>query len=982
MKDIRGGASTGRQPAQLALLFYRDAEATESGAEAGARTQGSESERTDGHARPAAGAYRLLFRLQLHRHGWSLHPTARFVTPDGTVGAEAPGALAPNLDRARKKSREANALGFMQQGVKAGRRGFRRRYSFDDRAEAGYVFRQLRDADIYMHSSFRSRLQRHPTPVRFRLNVLVEGENAYALHLTLADPRGDEIPIDGSSRILTVDGESAFVYVDRVLYEASDCPPPSILDLFLKGEIPSGLPFGAVMKWLERLPPGLADGVARDLSGAVEPQLIRTFKGCRLHLSETGNRLDARCSFVYERDLEVPALPEARTKLISKGGVLYRVERDAEREKPFVKALKKAGLRPIGDVLRLDADVDPIRFVLYGVPDLEEQGVVVTEELTRYKVRRSKPKLSVAVQSGIDWFDLNVVLDYDGIRLNLQEILEAVRENADYVTLRDGSIARFDRSIRDALGFLSAAGRQGPRDGTLRLGRAQLLATEDVVRLADERRTDEAFDATLARLCSFDGIERTPPAAGFAAELRTYQQAGLDWLNFLRTYGFGGILADDMGLGKTVQTLALLHLQRHGESRRGGPYLVVAPTSIVYNWQREVERFTPDLTTLNYTGPDRPRNLRELRKHDVVFTSYAILRRDAGILAQIDFDTVVLDESQHIKNPDSQTFKAAVSLAARHRLCLTGTPVENSTVELWAQMHFANPGGLGSLNGFKDRFVTPIEKYGDRTAAERLRRLTSPFILRRRKEEVASDLPPKIEQVVYCEMDDTQRSVYEKWRDYYRANVLDHIQAEGLDKSRMKVLEGLMKLRQISNHPRLVEANYTGASGKFELLMETLEELRDEGHKVLVFSQFVKMLDVIRAALDGDGVPYAYLDGSTRDRQAVVDAFQQDPTVSCFLISLRAGGVGLNLTAADYVMLVDPWWNPAVEMQAIDRTHRIGQSKAVFAQKLITRGTVEEKILELQARKKQLAEDVVAVDDGMLKHLSLEDVEAFFGVRT
>ncbi len=970
--NTEDGAGRGRRsgPVQLAMPF-------------GPGIDGNARREPGRTSAPAANAneaeYRLLFRFQLFQNGWGLFPTVRSVSPEGVVGGEAPGRPSARLAHARKTSREANALGFMQHGYTSGLPGFKDRYSFADRAPAGYVFKQLRDADVYTHTSFRSRLERHPEPVSFRLKVLVEGDDAYALHLVLADRRELEIAVDASARVLTLDSGSAFVYVDRVLYEAAHCPPAPLLDLFLKGEALSGLSFGAVMKWLEKLPAGLAEGVARDLSGAVEPPLIREFKGCRLRLSETADRLDAYCAFLYgDERHEVPALPPVRTKLLSKSGVLYRIERDREQEAPFFQTLKKAGLHPLGDVFRLSVDADPIRFLVHELGRLEEQDVEISgvESLTRFSVRRAKPKLLIAVQSDVDWFDLNVLLDYDGIRAHLAEILTAVRRDAEYVSLPDGSIAPLDSSLRDALAFLVGTGRQGPQTDSIRLKRSQVLAAEDVVRLADERRTDDAFERSLARLKSFDGLARTEPAPAFRGRLRTYQQAGLDWLGFLHAYGFGGILADDMGLGKTIQTLALLQLQKNGSHRT---HLIVAPTSLVYNWQRETERFAPDLSVVNHTGSDRARDLRVLRRHDLILTSYAILRRDAAILSQIDYDYVVLDESQHIKNPQSLTFKAAMSLPGRHRLCLTGTPVENGTVELWSQMHFANPGGLGSLSAFKDRFVTPIEKYGDPAAADRLRRLTFPFILRRRKEEVADDLPPKIEQVVYCEMENEQREIYEKWRDYYRANVLESIEADGMEKSRMKVLEGLMKLRQISNHPGLVEEAFDGTSGKFEVLMDTLDELRDEGHKVLVFSQFVKMLEVIRAALEARGERYAYLDGRTRDRQAVIDAFQNDPELPCFLISLRAGGVGLNLTAADYVVVVDPWWNPAVEQQAIDRTHRIGQNRRVIALKLITRDTVEEKILELQERKKLLAEDVIAVDENAIKALSIEDVEAFFG---
>ena len=926
------------------------------------------------------GEYRLLFRFQLYDHDWGLYPEVRHISAGGSIGKEAPKAIANNLNQVRKSNQERNALGFMQHGHKMGLRSFGTPFVFPDQAPSGYVFKQLGGSSIYTDSSFRGQLKRHPEPVTFRLKVLVEGDNRFGLQLVLADHRALEVIVDASVRVLTIDSGAAFVYANRILYEAENCPSAPILKPFLAGDAPSGLPFGGVMRWLEKLPPGLADGVARDLSGAVEPELVREFRGCRLRFSETaGGQLEAKCAFIYgDAGIEVPAFPLCKTKLLHQAGALYRVERNSGAEAPSLNAIEGVELHPLGDMLRLSPDVDPFRFLLHELPLLEEQGIEITglETLRKFKVRRARPKVSVAVQSGMDWFDLSVVLDYEGIRLHWEEILDAVKRNAEYVTLSDGSFAPFDATLRKALGFLTSTAREGPRPGTVRLGRTQVLAAEDIVRLSDDRPTDEMFESSLARLASFNGIARTEHAPQFQARLRPYQQAGLDWLSFLCTNGFGGILADDMGLGKTTQTLALLQLRKNGTSR---PHLVVAPTSVVYNWHREVERFTPDLSVLNFTGSDRGVDPAVFRAFDLVLTSYAILRRDAVILAQAEFDFVVMDESQHIKNPQSQTFKAAMSLNARHRLCLTGTPVENSTTDLWSQMHFANPGGLGSLNDFTERYVTPIEKEGDRVTAQRLKRLTFPFILRRRKEDVADDLPEKVEQVVYCEMEGEQRTLYERWRDYYRAELLGSIRTEGLGKSRMKVLGGLVKLRQISNHPRLVEPTYQGTSGKFDYLLEALEELRAEGHKVLVFSQFVKMLHMIREALDEKGVPYAYLDGSTRDRQAVVNAFQNDPEVPHFLISLRAGGVGLNLTAADHVIIVDPWWNPAVEMQAIDRTHRIGQERSVFAQKLITRDTVEEKILELQQRKKQLTEDVIATDESVMKALSIEDIEALFG---
>jgi non-specific serine/threonine protein kinase len=338
----------------------------------------------------------------------------------------------------------------------------------------------------------------------------------------------------------------------------------------------------------------------------------------------------------------------------------------------------------------------------------------------------------------------------------------------------------------------------------------------------------------------------------------------------------------------------------------------------------------------------------------------------------------MLDESQAIKNPQALTSKAARSLRANHRLVLTGTPVENSTMELWSQFAFLNPGLLGSMEYFKETFVNPIEKKNDEATAQFLRKMIYPFILRRTKDQVAPELPPRTERILYCDMEPAQRKLYNKLRDYYRGLLLGMIETDGMNHARMKVLEGLLRLRQVSNHPRLVEEKYRGESAKFELLIETLETLRAEGHKALVFSQFVQMLRLVRGALDARGIPYLYLDGRTHDRQERVDTFQNDPNYPFFLISLKAGGLGLNLTAADYVIHIDPWWNPAVEMQATDRTHRIGQDKPVFVYKMITRDSVEEKILRLQEHKKELVESLITTEGSFFKSLNEEDINVLF----
>jgi len=433
-----------------------------------------------------------------------------------------------------------------------------------------------------------------------------------------------------------------------------------------------------------------------------------------------------------------------------------------------------------------------------------------------------------------------------------------------------------------------------------------------------------------------------------------------------------------MGTGKTVCTLAFL--QSLEERDPDGPAsLIVMPRSLLFNWEREAATFTPDLRVAVHHSAVRSLNPAQFDRYDLVLTTYGTMLRDIELLRRYRFRYVILDESQAIKNPLSETAKAARLLNARRRLALTGTPVENSTLELWSQFAFLNPGLLGNLDYFRETFVTPIEKKQSADAAQFLRKLVYPFILRRTKDQVAPELPPRSERVLEVEMEPAQRRLYIKQRDYYRALLLGLIDNAGIDNARMQVLEGLLRLRQICNHPRLIEPDFRGSSGKFELLIETLETLAAEGRKALVFSQFVQMLTLIREALDARRIPYAYLDGQTRQRQQEVDRFQSDETLPFFLISLKAGGVGLNLTAADYVIHVDPWWNPAVEMQATDRTHRIGQEKPVFVYKLVTRDSVEEKILHLQNRKRELVEQLITADASMLKALTREDVEALFG---
>jgi SNF2 family DNA or RNA helicase len=445
-------------------------------------------------------------------------------------------------------------------------------------------------------------------------------------------------------------------------------------------------------------------------------------------------------------------------------------------------------------------------------------------------------------------------------------------------------------------------------------------------------------------------------------------------MHFLRQFSFGGCLADDMGVGKTAQVLALLETRRElrAKGELNKPSLVVVPKSLIFNWKQEVERFTPQLRLLDHTGIGRNKN--DFSGVDLVLTTYGTLRRDALRFKDTVFDYVILDESQAIKNANTESAKAVRLLHGNHFLALSGTPIENHLGELWSLFEFLNPGLLGASSAFQ------LTGGALRNPSEETRKLLShalrPFILRRTKEQVARELPAKIEQTIYCEMEPRQRTLYNELRQHYRDSLLKKIGSDGIAKSKIQVLEALLRLRQAACHPGLIDPKLAKhPSAKLDVLLDQLREVLDEGHKALVFSQFTSLLAIVRERLNASGTVYEYLDGKTRDRQACVERFQSDPDCRLFLISLKAGGLGLNLTAADYVFILDPWWNPAVEAQAVDRAHRIGQARQVFAYRLIARDTVEEKVLQLQETKRNLADAIIGAQNSLIRDLRPEDIE-------
>lgn len=463
--------------------------------------------------------------------------------------------------------------------------------------------------------------------------------------------------------------------------------------------------------------------------------------------------------------------------------------------------------------------------------------------------------------------------------------------------------------------------------------------------------------------------------SGLNCRLRHYQYEGLAWLQWLQSARLGGCLADDMGLGKTIQALALLQMNKETEAEHAKPAsvdepalfdspqpepgltsLIVVPATIIHNWENEIRKFVPQMKIYTHKGSRRDRSCSDFMKHDIILSSYHTVRQDIDLLSSFHFHYIVLDESQYIKNPGSLVYKSMIRLKSDYRLVLTGTPIENSVTDLWAQLNFVNRGMLGSLNWFRSTYARPIEKDRDDLTGNRLKKLVNPFILRRTKEMVAADLPPVSQQLIFCEMTEEQEKIYESEKSAVRNSIIEGLAAREKGRAAIIVLQGLMKLRQISNHPVMADEDYSHGSGKFETVMNDLENVVNEGHKILVFSSFVGHLKLFEEALSGKQIKYSILTGASTNREKIINSFQEDPSNKVFLISLKAGGVGLNLTSADYVFILDPWWNPAAELQAVSRAHRIGQDKNVFIYRYISSGTLEEKIIKLQERKSLLAE--------------------------
>ena len=700
-----------------------------------------------------------------------------------------------------------------------------------------------------------------------------------------------------------------------------------------------------------------------------------------IYLSDSGDYI-LITPVVRYGNVEVPVLSQQQIYSVDASGNPFSVQRDEQLEANFMGLLLRQ--HPMFSeqseqecfYLHRKRFLDSGWF-LDAFEQWHRQGITILgfSDLKDNKLNPNKASIRIEILSGQDWFDTDIDLRFGKQKVSLKYLHKALRNKSKFVQLGDGTLGMLPEEwIRKFESYFNAGEITEEVIRTPKVNFASISSLYEDHMLSRELKLELA--SFQEKINDFNSITRVDVPEALHGTLRDYQKQGLNWLNFLDEFGFGGCLADDMGLGKTIQVIAFLLLQKERGGRPAN--LVVVPATLIFNWQAELKKFAPDLHVHTIYGADRIKSVKIFDTYDVVLTSYGTLLNDIRFLKEYRFNYVFLDESQTLKNPSSQRYQSVALLKSRSKIMLTGTPLENNTFDLYGQLSLACPGLLGTKQHFKEQYVMPIDKFKDTRKAYELQKKVSPFILRRTKRQVATELPEKTEMVIYCEMGEEQRKVYDSYRDEYRRYLMSQEQQD-LGRQSMHILKGMTILRQICDSPALLKNDvfYGNASAKIDVLMEELESKAGQ-HKILIFSQFVSMLDLIRAELESRDIPFSYLSGQTRNREEAVQAFREESEVRVFLISLKAGGTGLNLTEADYVYLVDPWWNPAVENQAIDRSHRLGQQKHVVAVRLICPDTIEEKILNLQDSKRALVEDLIKTDGNIMKSLTRSDLIELF----
>jgi SNF2 family DNA or RNA helicase len=802
------------------------------------------------------------------------------------------------------------------------------------------------------------------------------------------DVKGEMIVI---KLLLKLDGQPADLHFwggcllekDDTLYLPPSVESLAIIDLFKNGPLtfPVSIKEEVVKKyilpWLGTYEITIGDKLNIELADGA-PQ-------ARILLSELNeSNLMIRPQFAYGDD--VIDYSEEPHHITESGKKLLIVQRKKEEEVKLYEYLRTLHASfgkqrnnqyyylPFADVMKQGWFITMLRKV-------QQEGYSVHgfQELKKFRYTTDVPRFDIEAHDAPDWFELKVTISWGNQIIPLKDIRRAILNKQDTIMLEDGMLAHIPDEWVSQYSLLLRTSTE--ENGVLKVSKLHYTLLEDILDKTADKTVQQDIEKRNRKLLEYDKIEKVAVSAEIKASLRPYQQSGFQWLQSLDELGWGGCLADDMGLGKTLQTITFLQFVK--EKYPGSTQLVVCPTSLIFNWESELQKFCPSLKFFTHYGLQRDFTETHFSEYDVILTTYGVVRNDIEHLSNFLWQYIILDESQAIKNPDARITKAVQQLQSVNRVILSGTPVQNNTFDLFAQFNFVNPGLLGTREFFNSEFAQPIDKQGNKERTQYLKKLIHPFTLRRTKEQVAKDLPDKTITVLWCTMEPEQRRIYNEYRDNYKKLLLKRIDEEGMGKSSVYVLEGLLRLRQICDHPKLVTKQETENFVHSVKTEELIREIQENAgiHKLLVFSQFTEMLHLIRESFEEAGISHCYLDGSTSldNRRKEVSRFQEDESVKAFLISLKAGGVGLNLTVADYVYLVDPWWNPAAELQAIDRAHRIGQKRKVFAYKMICKDTVEEKILQLQERKQMLADELIQEDAGFVKSLSRSDIEFLFG---
>lgn len=926
--------------------------------------------------------WNLIYIIHILENYWNIKPVKVYMKKDGTYGrVQEPSFNELSDQNVFRTSGDLIAISYLErlqsQQSSVYYRGRLETSYLDFGLDAGQLFSLLNTSQLHVKNEdgsigTRIRYGRKPWNLVFKLQTDEDGNYTFKPFFAREDK---EVPIDDKAKILTVN--PIWFYRDNKLHYCDFPLSYSYIKSFVDENLNIRLNKDEYQSFISEYLAKLPIFPYVEFPPGIEVTEIDKITAKRLYIEEMDDQLVVSLSLLYDK-IEIsysqPSNQHLHYDLETKK--IIRVHRDRHEEAILRERVLDTKIIEDTPGLFYATFEDALDWLFDGLPALAEMGfeILGEEKLVRFRVKRAMANFGVNISSETDWFDIELDLEFDGVSVSLADLKKALQANKKFVRLRDGSLARLPEKLIEKLNYMINFGKSD--DNSIRFANHHLTFIDQLLGEVDKKSMDKLSQDKLKKLDQFEKIKTYTLPENFIGQLRDYQKAGYDWLYFLKEFSFGGILADDMGLGKTIQALVLLRDQINKNSKKVN--LIVAPTSVIFNWIREIERFTPDISFLVHYGTRRSKDVRRIKKYPLILTTYGHIRRDIQLMREINWNYVILDESQNIKNPHSETSKAVRLLEAHNRLALTGTPVENNTMDLWSQFAFINPGLLGDQNFFKETFMKPIEREQNVQVAASLKRLIFPFILRRTKEDVAKELPPKVESIVYSPMSEEQQKIYDKWRMSYRDNIIEEIESKGLNKSKFKVLEGLTKLRQISCHPELVDSKYVDTSGKFVALLNMIEEILSENHKVLIFSQFVQMLTIIRRHFDSNSIPYSYLDGSTRDRETPVREFQENEKVQAFLISLKAGGTGLNLTAADYVIHYDPWWNPAVEMQATDRAYRIGQTRKVFAYKLISKDSVEEKIIKLQEKKKELVESLISTEESIFKSLTKNDILDLF----